>query len=163
MPEAPAFCQWLQQTYVGASVRESLWLFPAIETVHLLGMAVLIVTITVFDLRLLGLVLRREPVSPLGRRLLPWTWGAFAIQVITGSILYSSEAVKLYNNPAFRLKLLLILFVGLQALIFHWTAYRNVERWDQRLEVPVAAKVAGCLSLFLWVGIVTAGRFIGFV
>ena len=163
MPETPAFCQWLQQTYVGASVRESLWLFPAIETLHLLGMAVLIVTITIFDLRLLGWILRSDPVAPLGRRLLPWTWCAFAVQVVTGTILFSSEAVKLYGNPAFRAKLLLLLLVGLQALIFHRTAYRDVEQWDQQLEVPVVAKIVGCLSLLLWIGIVTAGRFIGFV
>jgi len=163
MPEAPAFCQWLQQTYVGASVRESLWLFPAIETIHLLGMAVLIATISIFDLRLLGWALPGKPVSTLGSMLLPWTWTAFAVQVVTGFVLFSSEAVKLYGNPAFRLKLVLILLAGLQAMFFHATLYRKVDRWDKTMVVPGTAKIIGLVSLLLWIAIVTAGRFIGFV
>jgi len=163
MPEAPWFCQWLQQTHIGASVRESLWLFPAIETVHLLGMAALTVAISILDLRLMGWILRREPISSLGKRLLPWIWIAFAVQLVTGVVLFSSEAVKLYGNPAFRLKLLLIAIAGLQALIFHRTVYRDVESWDQSLVLPARAKIAGFISLLLWIGVVTAGRFIGFV
>ena len=78
-----ALCRWLERTSVGAGIRESLWLFPAIETVHLLGMAALVGTVGVFDLRLLGWMLRRERVSELGRRLLPWTSAGFAVQVVT--------------------------------------------------------------------------------
>jgi len=75
------FCRWLEQTSVGAGIRESLWLFPAIETLHLLGMAALVGTVAVFDLRLLGWMLRRERVSELAGRLLPWSWAGFAVQV----------------------------------------------------------------------------------
>jgi Family of unknown function (DUF6644) len=159
----PALCKWLEQTAVGASVRQSEWLFPAIETVHLLGMAALIGTIGVFDLRLLGWVMRRERVADLGARLLPWTWAAFAVQVITGVLLFASEAVKVYTNPAFRLKMLLILLAGVQAAIFQWFVYRDVETWDEGGVLPVSAKLAGLVSLLLWVGVVAAGRFIGFV
>jgi len=157
------FCRWLQQTTVGGAVRESLWLFPAIETVHLLGMAVLVATVTVFDLRLLGWMLRRERVSTLAARLLPWTWAGFAVQVVTGVVLFASEAVKIYGNPAFRLKLLLILLAGVQALIFQRTAYRNVATWDESSTTPAGAKVSGAISILLWLGVVAAGRFIGFV
>lgn len=162
MPEAPAFCKWLEQTWIGGGVRESLWLFPAIETVHLLGMALLVATIGLFDLRLLGWMRRQERVSELGRRLLPWSWGAFAVQVVTGAVLFSSEAEKVYENPAFRLKLLLILLAGLQVLIFDRTLYRNVARWDEG-RPPWGAKLAGGVSILLWLGVVTAGRFIGFM
>ena len=148
---------------MGSSVRESLWLFPAIETVHLLGMAALVGTITVFDLRLLGWAMRRERVSELARRLLPWTWLGFAVQLVTGVTLFLSEAVKVYTNPAFRLKMLLILLAGLHALIFHRIVYRNVATWDERDVLPFGAKVSGLVSMLLWVGIVAAGRFIGFV
>jgi len=126
-------------------------------------MAVLFVTIATFDLRLLGWSLRRVRISDLARRVLPWAWAAFAVQVVTGVLLFSSEAVKLYDNPAFRLKLLLILFAGAQALIFQFTAYRSLPTWDERGSLPFAAKLSGALSLALWVAIVTAGRFIGFV
>ena len=148
---------------MGSSVRESLWLFPAIETVHLLGMAALVGTITVFDLRLLGWMMRRQRVSELARRLLPWTWLGFALQVVTGTILFLSEAAKVYTNPAFRLKILLIVLAGLHALIFHKIVYRNVATWDEGEVLPVGAKVSGLVSILLWVGIVAAGRFIGFV
>jgi len=162
-PEMLALCRWLEQTSVGAGIRESLWLFPAIETVHLLGMAVLMGTVGVFDLRLLGWMLRRERVSKLRRRLLPWTWAGFAVQVVTGVLLFSSEAVKVYTNPAFRLKMLLIFLAGVHALIFHWTVYRNVASWDDSAVLPIGAKVAGLVSILLWIGVVAAGRFIGFV
>jgi heme A synthase len=124
---------------VGSSVRESLWLFPAIETVHLLGMAALVGTITVFDLRLLGWMMRRERVSELARRLLPWTWLGFALQVVTGIALFLSEAAKVYSNPAFRLKIVLILLAGLHALIFHKIVYRDVATWDEGEVLPMGA------------------------
>ena len=162
MPDLLAFCKWLEQTSVGAAVRESLWLFPAIETVHLLGMAALVGTITVLDFRLLGWMKRRERFSELAGRLLPWAWAGFAVQVVTGVLLFSSEAVKVYTNPAFRLKLLFILLAGIHALIFHWTVYRDVAAWDESPVLPAKAKLSGLVSILLWVAIVAAGRFIGF-
>ena len=105
----------------------------------------------------------RQRVSDLANRLLPWTWVGFAVQVITGALLFSSEAVKVYSNPAFRFKMLLILLAGLNALIFHLVVFRNVAAWDNREVTPVPAKIAGLVSILLWIGIVAAGRFIGFV
>lgn len=157
------FCRWLEQTPVGASVRESLWLFPAIETLHLLGMAMLVGSVVAFDLRLLGWAMRRERVSQLAGRLLPWTWAGFALQVITGAVLFSSEAVKVSGNPAFRLKMLLLLLAGVQALAFQWNSHRNLAKWEDGGSLPAAAKISGFVSIVLWIGIVAAGRFIGFV
>jgi hypothetical protein len=157
------FCRWLEHTSVGAGVRESLWLFPAIETLHLLGMVALVGTTAVFDLRLLGWILRRERVSELAGRLLPWSWAGFAVQMVTGALLFTSEAVKVYPNPAFRLKMLLIFLAGVHALIFHRSVYRDVASWDDSGVLPAGAKVAGFVSILLWIGIVAAGRFIGFV
>lgn len=157
------FCQWLDQSSLGTTIRQSLWLFPAIETVHLLGMAALVGTISVLDLRLLGWVARGQSVAQLAARLIPWAWFGFVVQVITGALLFSSEAVKIYGNPAFRLKMLLLLLVGLQALIFQTVISGKLAAWDERESLPVLAKVAGLSSLLLWVAIVTAGRFIGFV
>src|SRR5947209_5147418 len=163
MPDLLALCERLDQSAMGTAVRESLWLFPAIETVHLLGMAALVGTVGVLDLRLLGWLMRRERVSELASRLLPWAWAGFALQVITGALLFSSEAVKVYGNPAFRLKMLLILLTGVHALVFHWIVNRDVASWDDSAVLPVKAKVSGLVSILLWVGIVAAGRFIGFV
>lgn len=163
MPNPLELCKWLDQTAVGAAVRESLWLFPAIETLHLVGMAALLGTVAVLDLRLLGWAMRRERVSSLVGKLLPWAWAGFGVQVVTGGLLFSSEAVKVYSNPAFRLKMLLILLAGIHAFIFHWIVYRDVANWDDSALLPLKAKLSGFASILLWVGIVAAGRFIGFV
>ena len=157
------FCQWLDQTAVGSTIRQSLWLFPAIETVHLLGMAALVGTITVLDLRLLGWAMPQRRVSEVVARLLPWAWLGFGVQVVTGVLLFSSEAVKIYGNPAFRLKMLLLLLAGIQALLFQTVVSRKLPTWDDRPALPVMAKVMGMISILLWLAIVTAGRFIGFV
>ncbi|MGB8322128.1 MAG: DUF6644 family protein, partial [Candidatus Acidiferrum sp.] len=95
--------------------------------------------------------------------LLPWAWLGFAVQVVTGAMLFASEAVKIYVNPAFRLKMLLIFFAGVQAVIFQWIMRRDATKWDESGALPVGAKVTGGVSILLWVGIVAAGRFIGFV
>lgn len=163
MRDLLALCKWLEQTSVGAAVRESLWLFPAIETVHLLGMAALVGTVAVLDFRLLGWMLRQRRFSELAKRLLPWAWAGFAVQAITGALLFSSEAVKIYSNPAFRLKMLLIFLAGVHALVFHWVVYRGVAAWDDSPALPLGAKLSGFVSLVLWIGVVAAGRFIGFV
>ena len=157
-----AFSKWLEQTAVGASVRQSLWLFPAIETVHLVGMAALLAAVGTFDLRLMGVILRRESISGLSRRLLPWAWTAFALQVFTGGMLFSSEAARMVVNPAFRLKMFLILLAGVHALIFHLAARRKVAEWNSATP-PLAARMAGLASLLLWIGVVAAGRWIGFI
>lgn len=157
------FCQWLDQTSVGTTIRQSLWLFPAIETVHLLGMAALVGTITVLDFRLLGWAARQQRVSQLATRLIPWAWAGFGVQVVTGVLLFSSEAVKIYANPAFRLKMLLLLLAGVQALVFQVMISPKLASSDELPSPPLAAKAMGAISILLWVGIVTAGRFIGFV
>ena len=157
------FCQWLDQTSIGTVIRQSLWLFPAIETIHLLGMAALVGTVTVLDLRLLGWAAQRQRVSEMAARLIPLIWLAFAVQVVTGVLLLSSEAVKIYGNPAFRLKMLLLFLAGLQALFFQTAISRRLPAWDARPSLPFAARIIAVTSLLSWAGIVTAGRFIGFV
>lgn len=126
-------------------------------------MAALVGTITVLDLRLLGWAMPQRRVSEVVARLLPWAWLGFGVQVVTGVLLFSSEAVKIYGNPAFHLKMLLLLLAGIQALIFQTVVSRKLPAWDDRPVLPVIAKVMGIISILLWLGIVTAGRFIGFV
>ena len=162
MPAALAFCKWLEQTPVGASVRQSLWLFPAIETVHLLGMSALVASIAVLDLRLMGLLRRGENVSVVAARVLPWAWAAFALQVVTGGLLFSSEAVHMVRNPAFRMKVLLILLAGVHALVFQLAARKRMRGWESAAP-PAWARLAGAVSLLLWIGVVAAGRWIGFI
>ena len=162
MPAALEVCKWLEQSLVGTRVRQSLWLFPAIETVHLLGMAALLATIGAFDLRLMGMAFRGERISVVGRRLLPWAMAGFSLQVLTGGLLFSSEAAHMVANPAFRVKMLLIVLAGAHALVFPIVSRRN-PRWDDPTQSPLTPKIAGATSLLLWIGVVAAGRWIGFI
>lgn len=157
------FCKWLQHTSVGAAVAQSDWLFPAIESVHIWGIILLVGTTGVLDLRLLGLILTNQRVSELHHRLIRWTWTGFAVMFITGSFMFASEAAKMYQNYAFRLKMALIMLAGLNALIFEATAFRNVAQWDDAPSTPIGAKVAACISLLAWVLVIWFGRWIAYV
>ncbi len=156
------FCKWLQHTSVGVNVSESLWLFPLIETIHIWGIILLVGTTGVLDLRLLGLILTNERVSDLHGKLIRWTWMGFTVMFITGSLMFASEATKMFDNGAFRVKMLLIVLAGLNAVVFETTAFRNVAKWDDARRGPIGAKVAACVSLLAWVGVIAAGRWIAY-
>jgi len=155
-------CLWLQHTRVGVEVSESLWLFPLIETIHIWGIILLVGTTGVLDLRLLGLILTNERVSDLHHRLIKWTWTGFSVMFITGTFMFASEATKMYENEAFRLKMLLIVVAGLNAAIFERVTFRNVSSWDVSA-TPGLAKMAACISLLVWIGVIAAGRWIAYV
>src|SRR5437016_4516556 len=106
MPEMIDIFAWLEQTGFATRIRQSLWLFPIIETIHLFGIVLLVGSTSALDLRLMGVAMRDQPVSRLAARLLPWAWTGFVIQIITGTLLFSSEATRCYTNPAFRYKML---------------------------------------------------------
>ncbi len=157
------FCQWLEGSSWATAIHQSLWLFPMIETAHLFGIVLLVGATSALDLRLIGLTMKGEPVSRMAGRLLPWAWAGLTIQVLTGFCLFASEATRCYENPAFRVKMVMLVLAGLNAVIFHQTVYRSISNWDQTQVTPVAAKFAGCCSILLWFGIVAAGRWIAFL
>ena len=119
-------------------------------------------TIAVVDLRLLGIALPREPVSAVLRQVLPWTWAGFTLMFVSGALLVSSEAVKLYSSLFFRIKLVLLFVAAVNAFVFHWTVYRRAATWDVASATPGRAKLAGLLSLTFWIAIVAMGRAIGY-
>lgn len=133
-------------------------MFPLVETVHVLGITLLAGTVAILDLRLLGLILRRERVSEIACRILPWTWRGLAVMLASGLLLFFAEAVKSYGNTAFRVKVVMLVLVGLNPLVFHTTIYRKVTDWDLAPVTPWRARLAGALSLTLWSGIIIAGR-----
>jgi hypothetical protein len=156
------FCQWVDSTRWSALVRQSNWFFSTVDTVHTLGIILVAGTIMLLDLRLLGLALRSVPVAQVVARIVPSTLGGFGLMVVSGSLLFSSEAVKMYHSPAFRIKMLLLALAGLNALIFHRTIYRDVAHWDPASVVPARARLAGLLSLVFWIAIIAAGRAIAY-
>ena len=157
-----ALCQWLENTRPAAALRSSIWMFYLAETIHTLGIIFVAGTIMLVDLRLLGLGLKRAPFSDVVSRMVPWTLGGFCVMTFTGCSLFSAEAVKLYNSPAFRIKLVLLSLAGLNAFVFHRTVYRRAEEWDGAPVAPIRARMAGLFSLILWMAIIAAGRAIAY-
>src|SRR3984885_393172 len=157
------FCRWLNHTSTGTAIRESLWLFPIIETLHIFGIISLVGGTSILDLRLMGLTFRDEPVSRLAKRFLPWAWFGFIVQVVTGILMFASEASKMNTNWAFQVKMLLILTAGINAVVFHFLAYQSVDKWDKDPVAPMSARLAGSASILLWFGIVAMGRWIAYV
>ena len=162
MPLIQHICQLIYDSHIGTAIRESDYAFSIIESVHVLGITLLIGTIAILDLRMLGLVLRRISVSRIAKAVFPLTWSGFVVMFISGSLLFWAEAAKNYTNPAFRIKLVLLALVGLNPLIFHTTIYRRVDEWEVLAISPWRARVAAIASLTLWSGIIIAGRAIAY-
>ncbi len=160
--EPAGWLEGLGQSALGAAMRDSLWLYPAVETVHLLGLATLVGCAAAFDLRLLG-VSRHLPARATARHLLWCARTGFAVAAVSGLLLFSSDPVVLAGNPAFRWKLVLITVAGLNALRFHVGPFRTADNWGEGGSAPLAAKVAAVVSLGAWAAAVTAGRLIAYV
>jgi hypothetical protein len=152
---------WLQDLNFPTQIRESPWLFPTIETVHVFALVFVVGTIMTVDLRLLGVTNRDRPFSQVAAEMLPWTWVAFGVAATAGFLMFSSKALVYYANIPFRVKMLCLLLAGINMSVFHLFGTRHLERWDLK-QPPIAARLAGGTSLLLWTAIVAAGRWVGF-
>jgi hypothetical protein len=152
---------WLQDLWLPTQIRESLWLFPTIETVHVFALVLVVGSIVTVDLRLLGFANRDRPFSHMAREMLPWTWSAFVVAAIAGGAMFTSKALVYFANIPFRIKMVCMLLAGANMLVFHWVGSRNLASWDESMPPP-RARLAGALSLLLWTTIVATGRWIGF-
>lgn len=155
-------CAWIQAQPLSMTIADSAWLFPTIESLHVIALTLVVGSIAVVDLRLLGLRTGGSPVTGLTRHVLPFTWGAFALAAVTGSLMFCSQAVTYYGNAPFRAKLALLVLAGVNMAVFHLAAYRDVARWDAAARPPLAARLAGAISLATWTGVVFLGRWIAF-
>ena len=158
MASIAAFCEWLNNTAISVNLRQRDWPFPIIETIHILGLAVSVGVVFWIDLRLMGLIMRREPMSDVVGQLEPWAVRGFSIMFLSGILLFVSEPLYCYNATAFRIKLLLVVLAGLNVWFFHSRVYRYVTQWDESPGVPARARMVGFLSLVLWFGVIAAGR-----
>ncbi|HEX4049538.1 MAG TPA: DUF6644 family protein [Steroidobacteraceae bacterium] len=161
--------QTLQHNPLAAAVRGesdpiqiTTWFFPIIETLHVLSIAVVFGSIFMVDIRLLGLTERDGTVSQISREILPYTWTAFGCAALTGSLLFLSKAEQYFHNLQFELKFLFMFLAGVNMLIFHRGVYRHVLDWEQATRPPLGARVAGGLSIALWIAVIFMGRWIGF-
>ncbi len=151
------FFRWCESTAIGTAVRDSVWAFPILEAVHLLGLCMLGGALLVVDLRLLGAGLTRQPVARLARHARRWLITALAILISTGVPLFLSEAIKAYYNTSFWVKMTTLPI----ALAFTFAIRERVARQEDA-EPGVRGKVVGAVSLALWFTVAAAGRWIGF-
>ena len=157
-----AFLQALRDSAPATAIREGESLFPWIESVHVLAVTLVIGSIAIVDLRLLGLASRDRSVLQTTALALPVTWCAFAIAVISGALLFSSNALAYAHNPFLQAKLLLIVGAGVNMAIFHLVSARGASGWLTPVLTPGRARIAGAISLILWIAIAACGRWIGF-
>jgi hypothetical protein len=162
MHQLQAFIAYFEDSGLADNIRENDLLFPLIESVHVLSICLVVGSIFVVDLRLLGLASIRRPVGRVINGVLPLTWSAFAMAVASGSLLFISNATKYLANGYFVAKLFLILAAGLNMAIFHAISARDLPRWENDTAPPLRARLAGGLSILLWVAVVACGRWIGF-
>lgn len=153
---------WLQATPVAKAISENEILFPWIESIHVLAIVLVVGTISIVDLRLLGVASLDRTASRLMHDVLPYTWSAFVIAAITGSLMFSSDAVNYAHNFFFRGKLVLLALAGLNMTAFHIAGIGDVARWGATQETPLSAKAAAAISLLVWITVVAFGRGIGF-
>jgi hypothetical protein len=153
-----AFFQWCEQSAIGEAIRRSAWLFPVIEAIHLLGLGFIGGAVLVVDLRLLGLGLRRQSVAQLARDAQPWLIGSLIVMITTGTLLFTSEAIKCYYHLAFWVKMTSLFL----AIVFTFTVQRKVTIADETRVGPLWSKVVALVSVMLWSGVGIGGRWIGF-
>ncbi len=156
------FLQILQDSALATNIREGVWQFPLLEATHVLGLALVVGTILVIDLRLLGLASTRRPFETVAHDILKWTWTAFALTLITGSLMFITNATVYYHNFFFRTKMVLLALTAVNMLAFERTARRRVREWNQAPSAPRSGKAIAVVSLVLWVGVIFTGRWIGF-
>lgn len=162
MTPGAALLSALEEGTIASAMRNSIWLFPTVETVHIFGFAVLVGAIVMFDLRVLG-ISKRISVRLLARHLLPWSIAALLLIVPTGILMFASEASDLVGNRAFVVKMLLLMLAGTNAAAFHLGAFRNAEQWDQNTPAPAGAKLHAVASIVIWAAVITCGRMIAYL
>jgi hypothetical protein len=155
-------CIALANTEGGTFIRESIWQFPLIEGIHVLSIAMSVGMILWFDLRLLGVNMKKRPVSEVFNGVYWWMVGGFTAAAISGLLLFWAEADRAYPNIFARIKFLGLVIAGLNILFFHFSTQRTQRDWDNDPVPPMRVRIAGLLSITCWVVVVAAGRLMAY-
>jgi hypothetical protein len=156
------FFEWLADLPWSVELHESQYAYSIVESVHVWSLAVFLGLVAMFDLRLLGWIMGKVPVSEFSRRVLPWTIAAFIVMVISGVLLFFAIPLRSYQNLFFRGKMILLVLAGLNVWYFHARVYREAASWDHDAVPPRTARVAGAVSLALWIAVTFSGRMIAY-
>jgi len=169
MTSAGAPLSALEASGLGRAMRQWLWLYPSVEIVHIVGIALLFGSIAVMDLRLLGFS-RQISVRALAKHVLPWTAASFVLIVPSGLMMFVAHASDFIASPVFVLKMCLIMAAGFNAALFHAVTFRTADVWDsehseemrRRPPPPLSARLAGAVSLALWISVIACGRLLAY-
>jgi hypothetical protein len=151
--------QWMQDTQSSTAIRESQYVFPILEGIHLLGLAFMMGSVMMLDLRLVGVLWKNDTASKVKQQFLPITVVGFIVMIVTGLLLFWSEPLRCWDSQYFRIKLIALALAGGNALLFHSTVDRHIADWDTSSTPPARARWAGIVSLVLWTGVIFAGRY----
>jgi hypothetical protein len=163
LPSITAFLEGLQASSWAVFIHKKAWAFTTVEMIHVFAVSLVLGTIAIVDLRLLGFASTKRPFAELSRQVLPFTWVVFVLAVIAGSLLFISRATEYFVNPAFWIKMALIVVAGINMIIFEFITVRDVEKWNLDPRPPQQARLAGGISIASWVLIVVFGRLIAFM
>lgn len=153
---------WLAATEGSIALHESLYMYPLVESMHVIAIMLFAGTIAMVDLRLLGRAFADTPVSEMTARILPWTVVGFAVMVVTGLLLFYAVPVRTWHSVWFRLKVLLLVTAAINVWVFHRRVKRDRARWDQETILPRGARISAAISLVVWAGVIVAGRMIAY-
>jgi hypothetical protein len=157
-----AFCEWLQATGGSTALRESLFMYPLVESSHVLFLLLFAGLTVMWDLRLIGAAFTGVNVSEMNDRILPWVRVGFAVMIVTGALLFYGIPVRTYHSVWFRGKVIFLILATLNIWYFHSRVYPKVRDWDSQPRLPWVARRAGLVSLVLWALIIVFGRFIAY-
>ena len=149
--------EWVDAFPSSIAMRESIFAFPVLLTVHLVSLVMFAGLVMMMDLRLLGAAYRGTPFSEVQVRLFPWQMVSMVVTSIAGLLLFYSQPMRYFGKLLYWIKMGLIVLAGVNAMLFHFTTYRSIAKWDTT-SPPLGAKVAGVLSLAMWACIVAFGR-----
>lgn len=153
---------WLENSVLAEAIRQWVWAYPLIEALHILGISLLVGSVAMLDLRLLG-ISRHVRVTDMAGHILPWSYASFGAVIFSGFLLFATDALVIAQNPAFRLKLVLILGAGINAIAFHRKFYPSVQRWNRGVKAPLMVRAIAITSLILWIAVITCGSLIAYV
>src|SRR5262249_2058296 len=154
--------QWLESLRLAMFIHDARWAFTTIEVIHVIAISLVIGTIAMVDLRLLGFASTKRPFSELAREVLPWTWAAFVLAAIAGTLLFISQATAYFTTTTFWVKMSIMALAGINMLIFEFVTVRGVQSWDVERTPPPQARLAGGISITCWILVFIFGRWTGF-
>jgi uncharacterized membrane protein YhdT len=152
------FFVWCEHSRIGQTIQSSVWLFPAIESIHLVGLGTIAGAVLMVDMRLLGIGLKSRPVEEVAEDARPWLLGSLALMFASGILLFFSEATKCYYSFPFWIKMSSLLL----AIVFTFAVKDRAIQHGAILRRPLLGKIMGLISLGLWFGVAWGGRWIGF-